>query len=108
MVGRYYYVVIKGREDYERKRKGRKGSVRALPGSCFMVVWLRLEKRRSSCCDESGSGCGGGGGGGGCRSPAYWEQRHRCSCPLALVRLSAGVVAETREGVKRADGPGRG
>jgi hypothetical protein len=65
---------------------------------------LRLEKRRSICCGESGSG-------GGCRSPAYWEQRHRCSCLLVLVRVrlsTGGVGAETGDGVMRTDGLSRG
>jgi hypothetical protein len=69
---------------------------------------LRLEKRRSICCGESGSG---GCGGGGCRSPAYWEQRHRCSCLLVLVRVrlsTGGVGAETGDGVMRTDGLSRG
>lgn len=66
----------------------RKMALVTLPGSCFMVAWLRLEKRRSSCCGESGD----------CLS-VYWEQKHRCSLSLllaaTLVLLSTGVLVET-------------
>jgi len=72
----------------------RKMALVRLPGSCSMVAWLRLEKRRSSCGGESG----------GCRSSAYWEQRHLRSgllVPLLITRLGTGVLAEIEEGRSR-------
>ncbi|WVZ66973.1 hypothetical protein U9M48_016122 [Paspalum notatum var. saurae] len=81
-------------------RSGKKNSMAVhLPGSCFMVAWLRLQKRRSGCCGESGVRCSS--------SSSYWEQRHRCSGGLLvplLTRLSTGVLAETEEGVMGSDG----
>jgi len=82
------------RANHRESLRVEKSSDCALPGSCSMVAWLRLEKRRSSCGGESG----------GCRSSAYWEQRHLRSgllVPLLITRLGTGVLAEIEEGRSR-------